>query len=382
MSMRRILWVGLILAAIAVTAGVFWRIVRAASSDPLRIGCITTLTGDFAAHGVAMQRGLALAVERVNERGGIDGKPVSVVCEDDRFSIRAGVAAIRKLIDVDKVPVIVTASGSSVTLALAPIAERANVVLFSSSSSADAIRHAGDYVFRNVSSDKTQGAAAAAFARRHIKADTAAILQRNDDYGIGVAAGFASAFERAGGKIVSTASYSPGAADFRDELVKIRDLAPNVVFLPGYDQDTGLILKQARELGITSIFIGSDGSYALRLLDVAGTAAEGSYYTMVTVASRASDHFDAAYGAKFGVEPEPYAAYAYDALLTIAQAMRQGGYSGEGIRDALYRITFNGVTGKTQFDAFGDVGKPWNISEIKNGRFEFVETVEIPAEDR
>jgi branched-chain amino acid transport system substrate-binding protein len=378
MSMRRILWVGLILAAIAVTAGVFWRIVRTPSSDPLRIGCITALT---TSRGLAMQHGLALAAERINEHGGVHGKPVLVVCEDDQFSTRAGVVGIRKLIDVDKVPVIVTASGTSVTLALAPIAERAHVVLFSSSSSADAIRHAGDYIFRNVSSDKTQGAAAAAFARTHIKADTAAILQRNDDYGIGLATGFASAFERAGGKIVSAASYSSGTADFRDELVKIRDLAPSVAFLPGYDQDTGLILKQARELGITSTFIGSDGSYALRLLDVAGTAAEGSYYTMVTLASRANDRFDAVYKAKFGVESQGYAAYAYDALLTIAQAMRQGGYSGEGIRDALYGVTFNGVTGMTKFDAFGDVAKPWSINEIKHGDFEFVELVEIPAED-
>jgi branched-chain amino acid transport system substrate-binding protein len=102
---------------------------------------------------------------------------------------------------------------------------------------------------------------------------------------------------------------------------------------------------------------------------------------MVTVAFRASDRFEAAYKVKFGVESQPHAAYAYDALLTIAQAMRQGGYSGEGIRDALYRITFNGVTGKTQFDKFGDVAKAWNIDVIKNGRFEVVETVEIPAEE-
>jgi branched-chain amino acid transport system substrate-binding protein len=100
---------------------------------------------------------------------------------------------------------------------------------------------------------------------------------------------------------------------------------------------------------------------------------------MVTVASQASDRFDAAYKAKFGVASQGYAAYAYDALLTIAQAMRQGGYSGEGIRDALYRVTFNGVTGTTQFDAFGDVAKPWAIFEIKNGDFEFVELVEILA---
>jgi branched-chain amino acid transport system substrate-binding protein len=199
--MRRILWVGLILAAIAVTAGVFWRIVRVASSEPLRIGCITTLTGAFATSGLRVQRGLALAVERINEGGGIDGKPVAVVCEDDQFSIRAGVAAIHKLIDVDKVPVIIISSTSAVTLNLAPIAERAHVVLFATSSAADAITNAGDYIFRNLSSGKTQGAAAAAFARTRLKANTVAILQRNDHNGIGPGTGFKSAFQRAGGNI-------------------------------------------------------------------------------------------------------------------------------------------------------------------------------------
>jgi branched-chain amino acid transport system substrate-binding protein len=371
--MRRVLLVVLVLAAVAAGAGVWWWTTRSASSEVLRIGCITALTGDGAAYGIAEQRGLALAAEQINQDGGIDGKRIRVLCEDDQLNPRAGLDAIRKLIDADKVPVIIGGGGSSVTLALAPVAERAKVVLFSPSSTADAIKDTGDYVFRNVPSNKTQGNSAAAFARSRLQAHTAAILQMNNDYGLSLGSAFKSAFESAGGKIVSIDSYKPGTSDFRAQLLQIRELAPEVVFFPGYYEDSGLILKQARELGIKSTFVGGDGSYSPSLIKIAGAAAEGSYYTVMAMAVGTADQkiaaFVSAYKAKYSTEPHLYSAYAYDALLMIAQAIRQGGYSGEGIKNALYRIKFDGVTGTTRFDQFGEVDKPYGIYEVKNGAF-------------
>jgi branched-chain amino acid transport system substrate-binding protein len=371
--MRRLAPVVLVLAAIAVGTGVWWWTIRPPPSDMLRIGCITALTGDGAAYGIAEQRGLALAAEEINQAGGIDGKRIRVLCEDDQLNPSAGLDAMRKLIDADKVPVIIGAGGSSVTLALAPIAERRKVVLFSPSSTADAIKDAGDYVFRNVPSNNTQGDSAAAFARKQLTASNAAIFQMNNDYGLSLGSSFKAAFEAAGGKIVSVASYDAGTADFRGELAKIRDLAPDVVFFPGYAEDSGLILKQARELGIKSTFIGGDGSYSPTLIKVAGPAAEGSYYTVMGMAVGSADQkidrFIAAYKAKYGTAPQLSSAYAYDALLTIAEAIRRGGYSGERIKNALYQISFDGITGTTRFDRFGDVDKPWGVYEVKNGTF-------------
>jgi branched-chain amino acid transport system substrate-binding protein len=371
--MRRLAPVVLVLAAIAVGTGVWWWTIRPPPSDMLRIGCITALTGDGAAYGIAEQRGLALAAEEINQAGGIDGKRIRVLCEDDQLNPSAGLDAMRKLIDADKVPVIIGAGGSSVTLALAPIAERRKVVLFSPSSTADAIKDAGDYVFRNVPSNNTQGDSAAAFARKQLTASNAAIFQMNNDYGLSLGSSFKAAFEAAGGKIVSVASYDAGTADFRGELAKIRDLAPDVVFFPGYAEDSGLILKQARELGIKSTFIGGDGSYSPTLIKVAGPAAEGSYYTVMGMAVGSADQkidrFIAACKAKYGTAPQLSSAYAYDALLTIAEAIRRGGYSGERIKNALYQISFDGITGTTRFDRFGDVDKPWGVYEVKNGTF-------------
>jgi branched-chain amino acid transport system substrate-binding protein len=371
--MRRLAPVVLVLAAIAVGTGVWWWTTRPPPSDMLRIGCITALTGDGAAYGIAEQRGLAVAAEEINQAGGIDGKHIRVLCEDDQLNPSAGLDAMRKLIDADKVPVIIGAGGSSVTLALAPIAERTKVVLFSPSSTADAIRDAGDYVFRNVPSNNTQGDSAAAFARKHLKANNAAIFQMNNDYGLSLGSSFKAAFEAGGGQIVSVAPYDAGTADFRGELAKIRDLAPDVVFFPGYVEDSGLILKQARELGIKSTFIGGDGAYSPTLIKIAGPAAEGSYYTVMVMAVGSADQkierFIAAYKAKYGAAPQLSSAYAYDALLTIAEAIRRGGYSGEGIRNALYQISFDGITGTTRFDRFGDVDKPWGVYEVKNGTF-------------
>src|SRR5262245_29462076 len=371
--MRRVLPVVLVLAVIAAGAGVWWWATRPPSADVLRIGCITALSGDGAEFGIAEQRGLALAAEQLNQDGGIDGKRIRVLCEDDQLSPRAGLDAIRKLIEVDKVPVIIVSSGSSVTLALAPVAERAKVVLFSASSTADAIKDAGDYVFRNVPTNRTQGDSAAAFARTRLLARSAAILQMNNDYGQSLGSAFKRAFEAAGGQIVSIDSYNPGTSDFRAQLLRVRELSPDVVFFPGYYEDSGLILKQARELGIKSTFIGGDGAYSPALIKVAGAAAEGSYYTAVTMAVGTADQriagFMNAYRAKYGREPDVVSAYAYDALLTIAQAIRQGGYSGDGIRNALLHIKFDGVTGTTRFDQFGEVDKPWGVYEVKNGAF-------------
>jgi branched-chain amino acid transport system substrate-binding protein len=339
----------------------------------LRIGCITPLTGDGATYGAATQRGAGLAIDEVNSAGGIDGKRLELICEDDQMSPRIGADAIQKLISADKVPVILGAFGSSVTLAIAPIAERAKVVLFSASSTADAIKDAGDYIFRNVPPNKGQGDTAAAFVRTQLKATKATILEMNNDYGVSLGTAFKSAFEKAGGTVLSVESYNPGTTDFRAQLTKIRAQTPEVVFFPGHYQESGLILKQARELGITSTFVGGDGSYSPELIKIAGPAAEGSYYTLMAMAFGTADQkiekFVSAYKTKYGSDPDVYSAYAYDGVLNIAEAIRTGGYTADGIKNALYQITFDGVTGVTKFDKFGEVDKPYGIYEVKNGDF-------------
>jgi len=341
----------------------------------LQIGCITPLTGDGATYGAATQHGVNLALDEINRRG-INGSQVEVICEDDQMSPRVGSAAIEKLIDVNKVPVILGAFGSSVTLAIAPIAQRRKVVLFSASSTADALSNAGPYFFRNIPTNQKQGDTAAHFVRTRLKARTATIFQINNDYGVSLGTAFKSAFESDGGRILSTESYNAGTTDFRAQLTKIRSQAPDVVFFPGQYQESGLILKQAREIGVQATFVGGDGSYSPELVSIAGTAAEGSYYTLPAmgygVADDKIERFSRAYRERYHADPDVYSAYAYDAMLIIAEAIEKGGYTADGIKNALHAIRFDGVTGLTQFDQNGQVDKPFGVDQLKDGKFVIV----------
>jgi branched-chain amino acid transport system substrate-binding protein len=344
------------------------------SLEAWRIACITPLTGDGASYGAATKRGIDLAVEKVNSDGGINGKRLVVIYEDDQMNASIATSAIQKLITVDKVPAIIGAFGSSVTLAIAPIAEKNKVVLFSASSSADAIKDAGDYVFRNVPPNSRQGQTAAEFVLARLKAKTASILHMNNDYGVSLRDSFKKSFMAGNGRILSVESYNPGSIDFRAQLTKIRNQRPDVIFYPGHYQESGLILKQAKELGLATTFVGGDGSYAPELVRIAGEAAEGSYYTLMAMGYGAVDMeigtFEDAFRRKYAQEPDVYSAYAYDALATIAEAIRRGGYVSDGIKSALYEMNdFKGVTGIARFDRFGEVDKPYGIYEVKDGKF-------------
>jgi branched-chain amino acid transport system substrate-binding protein len=346
-------------------------------SDVVKIGCITPLTGEGATYGAATQKGLDLAKEEINSKGGLNGKPISIIYEDDQMSPRVGTNALQKLMSIDKVPVIVGAFGSSVTLAIAPIAERGKTVLFSASSTADEIKDSGAYIFRNVPPNRGQGKTAAEFALDHLHAKTASVLKINNDYGVSLTDSFSSSFEKGGGRILSDESYNQGATDFRAQLTKIREEHPDIVFYPGHYQECGLILKQARELGIAGTFVGGDGSYSPELIQIAGPAAEGSYYTLMAMGYGVSDKeiqtFSSAFKAKYGQEPDVYAAYAYDALMIIADAIRRGGYTSDGIKSALYSTkAYKGVTGITSFDSNGEVSKPFGLYQVKDGKFDLL----------
>ena len=181
---------------------------RPGESNASSVGCITPLTGDGADYGAATKRGLDLATEKINNNGGVNGKPLRVIYEDDQMSGRVATNAIQKLITIDRVPVIIGAFGSSVTLAIAPIAEKNKVVLFSASSTADAIRDAGDYIFRDVPTNRAQGKTAALFAAQYLHARTASILHINNDYGVSLTEAFEKAFPSTDRRLLSTDTYT------------------------------------------------------------------------------------------------------------------------------------------------------------------------------
>jgi branched-chain amino acid transport system substrate-binding protein len=332
-----------------------------------KIGCITPLSGDYHQYGDRVRKGADLALEEINAAGGVDGKKLEMVYEDDQLNAKLGVNAINKLITVDKVPVILGAFGSSVTLAVAPIAEKNKVVLITSSSTADSIKDAGEYIFRNVPTNQKQGADQAQFAYDELGARKAGILYINNDYGTTLRDSFIGKFRQLGGEITSEDAHNEKNTDFRTVLQKAAAKAPDVWYVPSHDHETGLLLKQAKELGIKIPVVGCDGSITKTLIEVAQDAAEGSVYSSFGWNQEFEDKFKR----KYNENPDAYAATTYDAVYIIAEAIRKGGYTGPGIQKAMLQIKdFRGATGVTTFDQFGEVSKPYHQFIVRNGAFE------------
>ena len=340
------------------------------------IGVIAPLTGEGASYGEAMKQGIDLAIEQVNATGGVNGHHLQAVYEDDKLSPKEGISAFYKLTNASGVPVIIGSAASKVTLSIAPMAEKAHIVLFSSISTADELKNAGDYIFRDVPTNSMQGKTAAAFVTDTLKASNVAIFYKNDDYGANLAASFREEVKKHNMPTVFDEAYDSQQKDFRNVLSRLQGTKPAVVFFPGNYQDNALILKQAREAGIRVPFVGGDGAFSEELIKIAGDAAGNSYFTMMGIPkSKVVNEFVAKYTKTYGQkEPNVFVYYAYDALMMVADAIKAGGYTADGIKGALYSLHHDGLTGETHFDSLGEVSKPYSIYTVRGGKFALLDS--------
>lgn len=369
-----------IAVGIIILAGLFGSLLMGCTKRPseVKIGSILPLTGDAARWGETSRKAIELAAKEINSVGGVNGALVKVIYEDSQATPRLGVNAMTKLATVDKVPVVIGAVASSVTLAIAPIAEKEHVVLISPSSSAPKISEAGDYIFRNCASDIFEGEEMAEFTYSELGIRKLAILYINNDYGVGLRDVFEKTFQENGGTIALSEGFDPGATDFRTQLTKIKGVSPEAIYMPGYPAEMGRILKQARTLEVTSQFLSVVVFESPKVLEIAGDAAEGVIYS-----SRAYDplggeqiiqDFVKSYKEEYGEDPDIFAGLAYDAMKITALAIERGGINPEKIKEELYKIRdFPGVTGATTFNQQGDVIKPVRIKMVKDGKFVWYE---------
>lgn len=344
---------------------------------PVRIGFIGPLTGDASGMGADGKAGVELAVQELNSAGGINGRKVEVIYEDGKCNGKDATTAATKLISVDKVQFIVGGLCSSETLAAAPLAEEAQVVLISYASSNPSISQAGDYVFRVWPSDTGQGEAMAKeiIKRGHHKV---AVIYMNQDYNLGLANAFKENFEKLGGVITAWETYEQDAKDFRTQLAKIRASRPDAVYIVPYSVDGGLIVKQLRELKMDLPLFGSETMGSKETVDAAGTKnIEGLVY--------ATPKFDAEWPKAKTFLPKAQqlkgsdlsipaiAADAYDAVYLIAEALRQKPDqepTGAIVKDFLYTVKdWEGVGGKLTIDSNGDPLKEFQIMYIHEGNF-------------
>lgn len=351
-------------------------------AEGIQVGFFGALTGPTATFAQSGRNGVTLAVEELNAAGGVlGGKRIELLVEDDRGEPSEAASAVSKLITRDHVVALIGEQASSRTIAAAPIAQSYRVPMISPTSTNADVTKKGDYIFRVCFTDPYQGAVLSSFARENLKANTAAqLVDVRNDYSVGLAQAFRESFEKAGGRMLGELKYSEGDNDFSAQLTAIRPLDPDVLVIPGYYTDAGLIARQAKALGIRATLLGGDGWDSPKLIEIGGDAIEGAYFSnhySVDDPSPAVRQFVAAYRKKHGTDPDSIAALSYDAARLLADAIRRAGSTeGKRMRDALAETKdFSGVSGTIRMDADRNPVKPAVVLKVEGGRFRFAASV-------
>ncbi len=357
--------------------------VGADGKGPIVIGHVASMTGPEATFGTSSDRGFRIFFDDLNAKGGIKGRQVRLVTLDDQGKPEEAATAATRLIASDHVTALLGEVSSTLSIVMAPKAQLAHVPMISPSSTNEAVTAAGDYVFRACFIDEFQGYVMAKFAHDNLHLTKVAILEDTANaYATGLAKVFKERFTKMGGTIVTEQAFHKGDVDFKAQLTNIKAANPEAIWEPGYYTDTGLIARQARELGITVPLLGGDGWDSDKLYQIGREALEGSYFSnhySVEDPNPRIQQFVAMYKARTGMSPDSLAAQAYDAAGMLADAMnRATDLSGPAIRDALATIKdFHGVTGDITLDANRNPVKPAVVLKIgKGGNYEFVTRIE------
>ncbi len=351
------------------------------ASNEIVIGEFGSLTGTTATFGISTRNGIDMAIEEVNKAGGLLGKQVRVIVEDDQGKPEEAQTVVTKLITSDQVIAILGEVASSRTLAAAPVAQQSMIPMISPSSTNPRVTEVGDYIFRICFIDPFQGLVMAKFATNTLKVKNVAILRDiKNDYSVGLADVFADNMKQMGGAIVADESYSEGDTDFSAQLTSIKARNPQAIFIPGYYTEVGLIARQARRLGMAMPLLGGDGWDSPRLTDIGGEALNDTYFSnhySVDDPSPAIQNFVSQYKAKYGETPDALAALGFDSANILFDAIRRAN-SAEPVkvRDAIAQTKdYPGVTGKITLDANRNAVKPAVVLRVRDSKLEYVETI-------
>ncbi|WP_163183129.1 ABC transporter substrate-binding protein [Neobacillus sedimentimangrovi] len=350
--------------------------------DTIKIGANLELSGGVASYGQSIKEGIDLALEEINKEG-IDGKKLELVAVDNKSEAPEAISGATKLVSQDKVVAIIGAATSGNTKAQIEIAQSNNIPLVTPTGTAADITvkdgKLNDFIFRTCFIDPFQGTVAANFAINDLKVKTAAIfIDSSSDYSKGLAESFKELFTKEGGQIVSEEAYVAKDTDFRAQLTNIKAKSPEFIFIPGYYEEVGLIIKQARELGISVPMMGADGWDSPKLVELAGADALNNTFITNHYSSGDSDpkvqEFVKAFKAKYkDKSPDAFNALGYDSAYFLADAIKRAGSSDpKKIQKALAETDgLELVTGKMKLDKDHNPIKAAVILEYKNGEQTF-----------
>ena len=354
---------------------------KAESKGDIPIGVYAAQTGSEAAFGTSTVEGEQLAADEINAAGGVLGRKIKLIIEDDQGKAEEAASVVTKLITSNDVVALLGENSSNQSLAAAPIAQTNKVPMVSVSSTNPAVTQKGDYIFRVCFTDPYQGKALAAFVSNNLKLKSASILvDRKNDYSVGLAEFFRKSFEASGGKIVSEQSYSGGDTEFRPQLTAVKSSKPDILFIPGFYTEVGQIAIQARDIGITIPMLGGDGWDSPTVIQIGGKSVDNSYFSdhyFIGDPRPLVQHFVSAIRKRTGKDPEATAALGYDAMKILAQSIQKAGsLDRQKIRDAIASTAdYDGVSGKITMGPTRDPIKPVAIIKIDNGKMTFADWV-------
>jgi ABC-type branched-subunit amino acid transport system substrate-binding protein len=342
------------------------------AQETYRIGAAFALSGSIAVYGEGFKKAVDLAVEEINAAGGIKGKKVEIIYEDNKSTSKDCVTAVRKLITVDRVPVIFGPAASSNFMAAAPVAQESKVVMISAEGAAPGLTKAGEYIFRVFPSDVLQGKGISDLCVR-LNHKEVPVMYVNNDWGLGLKNVFVENFKKTGGKVTDEIPYDEGKTDYRTELIRATKGHPPATVNLTYIKEGAVMFKQAYEMGIKTQWICGSAAKAPKLVELAGKAVEGiiGTYPVFSQETKEVKAFRAAWKKKYGDEKIPiFGEYNYDMVFVTARAIEKGGYTSEGIRKALFEVAkgYRGVTGDKTFDQDRGVGSEYGVWTVKDGQ--------------
>ena len=353
--------------------------------DTIKVGVNLELTGTVAAYGNAENNGVKLAVQEINKAGGVDGKKIELVTKDNKSENAEASTAATNLAIQSQVNAMIGPATSGAVAAASLNAQKTGVPLLTPSGTQDdltldTVDGVKKYVFRTTFKDSFQGQVLAQYAYSNLNAKKVVLYYDNSsDYAKGIAEEFKKKYQ---GDIVTTATFASGDKDFQSALTKIKNLDYDAIVMPGYYTETGIITKQARDMGISVPILGPDGFNDDSFADLAGKANANSVYyvsgysTKTALSGKAND-FIKAYKAKYGSEPNMFAALSYDSVYMIAKAA-EGAKTSIDIANNLAELKdFDGVTGKMTIDKKHNPIKTALMVIMKDGAEVSADPVEI-----
>lgn len=348
--------------------------------DTIKVGANLEMTGGSASYGISSKNAIELAFKEINEKGGINGKQLELVVADNKSEAAEATNAMQKLVSQDNVVAVIGPNLSSSVIAASAINNSAKVLDIAPMATNpyvtvdQASGKTKDFNYRTCFIDPFQGTVMAKFATAELGVGNAAILIDNSsDYAKGLAQFFKENFVKEGGAVTAEESYLQKDTDFKATLTKIKATNPDFLYVPGYYQEVGLIVKQARELGMNMPIAGGDGWDSAKMPEIAGAAAlNNTYFSSLYSPEDSSDinkNFVAAYEKAYGQKPDVFAALSYDSALLVAEAIKNAGSTEPAkISEAMAKINgFSGVSGSVTFDDKHNPVKSAVILEYKDG---------------